>query len=119
VQRLVTTSAGACAFDFNLSPGGLMIWITAFDSEGWESGRATWHDDGSASFEEVIAEVVRVPTEEAARVAEACMGEWRARERQEVATREWRRIKAVLFAVFGLAAAGVAALVWLVVTLLA
>lgn len=96
-----------------------MIWITAFDGEGWESGRATWRDDGSASLEDVIVEVVGVPTEEAARVAEACMGEWHARERQEVATREWRRVKAILFALFGLAAAGVAALVWLVVTLLA
>jgi hypothetical protein len=67
----------------------------------------------------VIAEVVGVPTEEAAHIAEVCMGEWRLRERQEVATSEWRRIKAVLFAVSGLAAAGVAALVWLVVTLLA
>jgi len=85
------------------------VWITAFDSEGWESGRATWHDDGSSSLEDVIAEVVGVPTEEAARIAEGCMVEWRTRERQEVATREWRRIKAVLFALFGLAAAGAAA----------
>ena len=96
-----------------------MIWITAFDSEGWESGRATWRGDGSSSLEDVVAEVVGVPTEEAARIAEACTVEWRTRERQEVATREWRRIKAVLFALFGFAAAGVAALAWLVVTLLA
>jgi hypothetical protein len=119
MRRLVHTTEGW--MDLNATRGfsTLTVVVTAFDVEtGWESASKFWDQRHSEeSLASVIAEARGVPADEAQRIADETLQQWRARG-GETAERASRKFIGFIASAVGLAIIGALALVAAVVLLI-
>jgi hypothetical protein len=121
VKRLVHTSRGWVELDLSqIAIAGFNVRVTVFGERDWASAEETWNakwpvNEGSlAAF---LSEIADIPVEEAARVAEESVREWRERGGEEEDRWERRELIAYLGTTFGLAAIGAIALLALIALL--
>ena len=118
MKRLVRTSGGWVELDLNQMPiSGFSVRVTVFGDEEWASAEETWNakwpvNEGSlAAF---LVDMAEIPLDEASRIAEESVREWRERGGEdEERLGKWEMI-AYLGTTFGLAAIGALALLALI-----
>jgi hypothetical protein len=121
VKRLVRTSRGWIELDLDsIEFAGFHVRVAVFHAEGWASAEETWNAKypmEGRSFATFLADIARIPEDEAARIAEESIREWRERGGEREDRAEKRQTIAFLATTFGLAGIGALALLALVVLL--
>lgn len=121
------TSTGPIAFSFTWlghRGGGAQINVRRLDQDGWEIGEiGSWSESAEKDLGEVVAETASIPLDEAARIAEPLLGEWRERGGEDEMTRSdgiksFSMLTAIFVPIALVAVAVVAALVVLLIVLL-
>jgi hypothetical protein len=120
VKRLLQTSAGWIEIHVSQeikSAGGINVGVVRFDADGWEAAEGWWNrnlEDERGSLPHVIEQTAKIPAEEASRIADEVLSEWRARGGE---SEDPTPVLRYLVPIFGLAAVGGVALIALVVWL--
>jgi hypothetical protein len=111
VKRLVQTSRGWLQLDpSHLDRFGLGIHVTVFGDGGWSTTEETWNERWPgeyADFEEFLVALANVPPDEAARISEETLRQWRERggeKEDRVDAREAIWFAGLTFALAGLGA---------------
>lgn len=121
MRRFVETSGGPLALDVTyIRLSGVSVVATAYGEDaGWESSTKSWNERYSdESLAEAIAEVGGVPADEAQRVADETLEQWRARGGESADRADERTVTKYLVGTFGLAAFGACAVLALLAWLL-
>jgi hypothetical protein len=121
VKRLVRTSRGWVELDISDMPvAGFNVRVTVFGDRDWALSEETWNAKwpvNEGSLAAYLSEMAYIPMDEASRIAEESVREWRERGGEdEERLGRWEMI-AYMGGTFGLAAIGVLALLALVVFL--
>jgi hypothetical protein len=122
VKRLVRTSQGWVELDVDeISIAGFHVRVTVFGEGGWARAEETWNAKwpiDEKSFEMFLADIAAIPPDEAVRIAEESVREWRERGSETERRSEKRAVIAWLTTMFGLAALGAIALIAITVFLI-
>jgi hypothetical protein len=111
VKRLVQTSRGWLQLDpSHLGRFGLGIRVTVFEDGDWSTAEESWNarwPGEYADFEEFLVDLAKLPPDEAARISEETLRQWRERGEEDEDRIDAR--EAIWFAGLTLALAGLGA----------